>query len=110
MVSAAVAAPSGAAADRWPLRTRTGTAYKYERFLEHYLGGRDWHEKWEKWAAWPLQGGDAVAVVPSEWGPNLSAFTSRGLQITALAAHADGTSTWTNWNGCWPPPRPLWCT
>jgi hypothetical protein len=25
-----------------------GYPYKYERFLEHYLGGRDWREEWEK--------------------------------------------------------------
>jgi hercynylcysteine S-oxide lyase len=39
---------------------------------------------------WPLQPGDAVAVVPSEWGPNLHAFAERGLRITELEAHGDG--------------------
>ena len=42
-------------------------------------------------AAWPLQQGDVVAVVPSEWGPNLSAFASRGLTITELPVQGDGT-------------------
>lgn len=42
-------------------------------------------------SAWPLQPGDTVAVAPSEWGPSLTAFTSRGLQITELATHGDGT-------------------
>jgi hercynylcysteine S-oxide lyase len=41
-------------------------------------------------AAWPLADGDTVAVVPSEWGPNLEAFEDRGLRITELAAHGDG--------------------
>ncbi len=34
--------------------------------------------------------GDAVAVVPSEWGPNLHAFAARGLRITEIATHGDG--------------------
>jgi hypothetical protein len=25
-----------------------GYDYKYERFLEHYLGGREWSQEWEK--------------------------------------------------------------
>ena len=25
-----------------------GYPYKYERFLEHYLGGRDWQEGWDR--------------------------------------------------------------
>jgi hercynylcysteine S-oxide lyase len=41
-------------------------------------------------AAWPLAAGDTVAVVPSEWGPNLEAFSGRGLQIVELAIHPDG--------------------
>ncbi len=40
--------------------------------------------------AWPLHPGDAVAVVASEWGPNLDAFRARGLRIVELAAHEDG--------------------
>jgi hypothetical protein len=28
--------------------TAEGYDYKYERFLEHYLGGRDWREEWDK--------------------------------------------------------------
>ena len=41
-------------------------------------------------AIWPLREGDAVAVVPCEWGPNLDAFAARGLRITEVAAHGDG--------------------
>ena len=45
-------------------------------------------------AIWPLgagdKQGDAVAVVPSEWGPNLHAFAARGLRITEIATHGDG--------------------
>ena len=36
-------------------------------------------------AIWPLREGDAVAVVPCEWGPNLDAFAARGLRITEVA-------------------------
>jgi hercynylcysteine S-oxide lyase len=41
-------------------------------------------------AAWPLADGDAIAVVASEWGPNLEAFSDRGLRVIELAAHGDG--------------------
>ncbi len=45
-------------------------------------------------AIWPLSAGngpgDAVAAVPSEWGPNLHAFAARGLRITEIATHGDG--------------------
>jgi pyridoxal 5-phosphate dependent beta-lyase len=41
-------------------------------------------------AAWPLRAGDTVAVLPSEWGPNLHAFGRRGLRVTELAAGGDG--------------------
>ena len=41
-------------------------------------------------AIWPLHEGDAVAVVPCEWGPNLDAFAARGLRISELPAHGDG--------------------
>ena len=45
-------------------------------------------------AIWPLgagnKQGDAVAVVPCEWGPNLHAFAARGLRITEIATHGDG--------------------
>ena len=40
--------------------------------------------------AWPLAPGDVVAVVPSEWGPNLIAFEHRGLRIAELGVHAGG--------------------
>ncbi|HEV2452336.1 MAG TPA: aminotransferase class V-fold PLP-dependent enzyme [Streptosporangiaceae bacterium] len=40
---------------------------------------------------WPLQPGDTVAVVPSEWGPNLASFGHHGLLPVELATHADGT-------------------
>lgn len=42
-------------------------------------------------AAWPLRPGDTVAVAPSEWGPNLTAFGNAGLTIAELAVHEDGT-------------------
>jgi pyridoxal 5-phosphate dependent beta-lyase len=41
-------------------------------------------------AAWPLADGDTIAVVASEWGPNLEAFSDRGLRIAELACHGDG--------------------
>jgi hercynylcysteine S-oxide lyase len=40
--------------------------------------------------AWPLADGDTVALVPSEWGPNLHAFRKRGLRITEIGTFADG--------------------
>lgn len=43
-------------------------------------------------AAWPLRDGGTVAVVPSEWGPNLHAFGVRGLHITEIATRDDGTA------------------
>lgn len=43
-------------------------------------------------AAWPLRAGDTVAIVPSEWGPNLSGFTARGLTIAEIPVHGDGTA------------------
>jgi pyridoxal 5-phosphate dependent beta-lyase len=39
---------------------------------------------------WPIRAGDSVAVVPSEWGPNLEAFARRDLEIIELAALRDG--------------------
>ncbi len=42
-------------------------------------------------SAWPLRAGDTVAVLPSEWGPNMSAFADRGLELTELPADDDGT-------------------
>jgi hercynylcysteine S-oxide lyase len=42
-------------------------------------------------AAWPVQPRDAVAVAPSEWGPNLAAFAGAGLRVTELPVHEDGT-------------------
>jgi len=39
---------------------------------------------------WPLREGDTVAVARPEWGPNLDAFTARGLRIAELATHGDG--------------------
>ncbi len=39
---------------------------------------------------WPLRDGDALAVVRSEWGPNLHAFTHRGLRIVELPTDAEG--------------------
>ena len=40
--------------------------------------------------SWPLSAGQTVAVVPSEWGPNLDAFTDRGLRVEFLAVQASG--------------------
>lgn len=34
-------------AERLAAEDAHGYDYKYDRFLEHYLGGRDWHEEWE---------------------------------------------------------------
>ena len=42
-------------------------------------------------AAWPLRPGGTVGIVRSEWGPNMTAFTERGLQLAELAAEDDGT-------------------
>ena len=39
---------------------------------------------------WPLADGDVVAVVPSEWGPNLHAFARRGLRLAGIGVAADG--------------------
>lgn len=39
---------------------------------------------------WPLRPGDRVAVVPSEWGPNLAAFAEAGLDVVELAVHGRG--------------------
>ena len=39
--------------------------------------------------AWPLSVGDTVGVAQSEWGPNLDAFTDRGLRLAPLPV--DGT-------------------
>jgi pyridoxal 5-phosphate dependent beta-lyase len=41
--------------------------------------------------SWPLSAGQTVAVVPSEWGPNLDAFADRGLRVVLLAVAPDGT-------------------
>ena len=43
-------------------------------------------------AAWPLRAGDTVAVVASEWGPNLHAFTERGLRLAEIPADAGGVA------------------
>jgi pyridoxal 5-phosphate dependent beta-lyase len=42
-------------------------------------------------AAWPLSEGDTVAVMRSEWGPSLAAFSHRGLRVVEFPAHGDGT-------------------
>jgi hercynylcysteine S-oxide lyase len=41
-------------------------------------------------AVWPFRDGDTVAVLPSEWGPNLHAFGRRGLRVTELATCGEG--------------------
>jgi hercynylcysteine S-oxide lyase len=40
--------------------------------------------------SWPLSAGQTVAVVPSEYGPNVDAFTDRGLRVSYLAVGQDG--------------------
>ncbi|MBO0804156.1 MAG: aminotransferase class V-fold PLP-dependent enzyme [Nocardiopsaceae bacterium] len=40
--------------------------------------------------AWPLSLGDTVAVAQSEWGPNLDAFTDRGLRTAPLPVDGSG--------------------
>lgn len=40
--------------------------------------------------AWPFSEGDTVAVLRSEWGPNLHAFVARGLRVTEIATADDG--------------------
>ncbi|MGV9776726.1 aminotransferase class V-fold PLP-dependent enzyme [Streptosporangium sp. NPDC003464] len=41
-------------------------------------------------ASWPVETGDRVWVLPSEWGPNLAAFGDRGLRVELLAADGQG--------------------
>jgi pyridoxal 5-phosphate dependent beta-lyase len=41
-------------------------------------------------ATWPLSAGDTVAIVRSEWGPNIDAFAHHGLAIVELESHDDG--------------------
>jgi pyridoxal 5-phosphate dependent beta-lyase len=43
-------------------------------------------------AAWPLRTGGTVAVVASEWGPNLDAFTRRGLRLAEIPAGDGGVA------------------
>lgn len=35
-------------AERLACEDSAGYDCKYDRFLEHYLGGRDWHDEWDK--------------------------------------------------------------
>jgi pyridoxal 5-phosphate dependent beta-lyase len=39
---------------------------------------------------WPLAAGDSVALVRAEWGPNIDAFTHRGLDIVELGSDDTG--------------------
>lgn len=41
-------------------------------------------------AAWPWRAGDAVAVLPGEWGPNLEAFAAHGLRAVGLPTDGGG--------------------
>jgi pyridoxal 5-phosphate dependent beta-lyase len=43
-------------------------------------------------AAWPLRPGATVAVVTSEWGPNLHAFTEHGLRVAEIPALDGGVA------------------
>jgi len=40
--------------------------------------------------AWPWHNGDTVGVLAGEWGPNLEAFATRGLDVVGLDADAAG--------------------
>jgi hercynylcysteine S-oxide lyase len=40
--------------------------------------------------AWPLMAGSTVAVLPSDWGPAIDAFTDRGLRVAQLAVDGSG--------------------
>jgi pyridoxal 5-phosphate dependent beta-lyase len=40
--------------------------------------------------AWPLPHGSSVAVAPSEWGPNLAAFTDQGFEVVLLGTDDHG--------------------
>lgn len=46
-----------------------GYPYKYERFLEHYLGGRHWQEEWGKSDTPDGEGGcyDSRGPAPKWW-------------------------------------------
>ncbi len=41
-------------------------------------------------AVWPFGASATVGVVPAEWGPNLAAFSARGLRIVELPVDASG--------------------
>jgi|SRR5579875_2079627 len=41
--------------------------------------------------SWPLSPGDTVAVLRSDWGPNLAAFGHAGLRTVELPSHPGGT-------------------
>ena len=43
-------------------------------------------------AVWPLRPGDTIAVVPSEWGPNLHALAERALCVTELGTDGHGAA------------------
>jgi hypothetical protein len=56
-------------AERLAAEDSGGYDYKYERFLEHYLGGRDWREEWEKSDTPDGKGGvfDSRGPAPKWW-------------------------------------------
>jgi len=56
-------------AERLAAQDSQGYDYKYGRFLEHYLGGRDWHEEWEKSDTRDGNGGcfDSRGAAPQCW-------------------------------------------
>lgn len=62
-----------------------GTAADTVAFVESASAGRA-----ALLAAWPFGDGATVAAAPSEWGPNLAAFTHRGLTIRELTVEPDG--------------------
>jgi len=57
-------------AERLAAQDSHGYDYKYERFLEHYLGGRHWRDEWEKSDTQDAHGGDfydARGPAPKWW-------------------------------------------
>lgn len=56
-------------AERLAAEDSRGYDYKYGRYLEHYLGGREWHEEWEKSDTPDGHGGffDSRSPAPRWW-------------------------------------------
>lgn len=56
-------------AERLAWEDSQGYDYQYERYLEHYLGGRDWHEEMDKMSIRGEDGNfyDARGPAPKWW-------------------------------------------